>query len=68
VRQQFTGPAPAARTAHHHRYPLPSVQDHLDGYRAAGITDADVAWKAFFSCLFIGRRPGAEDEAGAEIG
>jgi SAM-dependent methyltransferase len=55
VREQFTGPV-QARTAHHHRYPLPSVRDHLDGYRAAGIRDADVAWKAFFSCLFVGRR------------
>lgn len=55
VRTRFTGPA-SARTAHHHRYPLPSVADHLDGYRAAGLTDADVAWKAFYSCLFVGRK------------
>lgn len=59
VRKQFTGPAPAS-TAHHHRYPLPSVADHLDGYRAAGVTDADVAWKAFFSCLFMGRKSSVE--------
>jgi hypothetical protein len=59
VRKQFTGPAPAS-TAHHHRYPLPSVADHLDGYRAAGVTDADVAWKAFFSCLFMGRKESGE--------
>jgi SAM-dependent methyltransferase len=60
VRKQFTGPA-SARTAHHHRYPLPSVTDHLDGYRAAGVTDADVAWKAFYSCLFIGRKDADAD-------
>jgi SAM-dependent methyltransferase len=59
VRKQFTGPV-SASTAHHHRYPLPSVADHLDGYRAAGVTDADVAWKAFFSCLFLGRKESGE--------
>ena len=41
--------------AHHHDGPLPSVEDHLDGYRAAGVTEADVAWKAFYTCLFMGR-------------
>lgn len=58
VRKQFTGPG-AASTKHHHRYPLPSVDDHLDGYRAAGVGDADVAWKAFYSCLFLGRKDDA---------
>lgn len=53
VRKQFTGPK-KAETAHHHNYPLPSVNDHLDGYRAAGLTDVDVAWKAFYTCLFLG--------------
>jgi SAM-dependent methyltransferase len=65
VRERFTGPA-KARTAHHHRYPLPSVADHLDGYRAAGLTDVDVAWKAFYSCLFVGRRGAAETRGSAE--
>jgi hypothetical protein len=41
---------------HHHNYPLPSVQDHLDGYAAAGITDVQVVWQAFYTCLFMGRR------------
>jgi trans-aconitate methyltransferase len=43
---------------HHHNYPLPSVRDHLDGYAAAGITDVEVAWRAFYTCLFMGRRAG----------
>jgi trans-aconitate methyltransferase len=34
--------------------------DHLDGYRAAGLTDVDVAWKAFYSCLFVGRSDSAD--------
>jgi SAM-dependent methyltransferase len=43
---------------HHHSYPLTSVQDHLDAYGAAGITDVEVPWRAFFSCLFMGRKAG----------
>jgi SAM-dependent methyltransferase len=42
---------------HHHNYPLASVEDHLDAYRAAGLTEVDIAWKVFYTCLFMGRRP-----------
>jgi SAM-dependent methyltransferase len=41
---------------HHHNYPLTSIQDHLDAFAAAGITDVDVVWRAFISCLFMGRK------------
>ncbi|HEX4832736.1 MAG TPA: class I SAM-dependent methyltransferase [Trebonia sp.] len=41
---------------HHHDYPLTSVQDHLDAFTAAGITDVEVVWRAFFTCLFMGRK------------
>jgi ubiquinone/menaquinone biosynthesis C-methylase UbiE len=58
VRKQFSAPKTAA-PAHHHNYPLPSAEDHLDGYRAAGLTEVDVAWKAFYTCLFTGRAPQA---------
>jgi SAM-dependent methyltransferase len=43
---------------HHHNYPLTSIQDHLDGLHAAGFTDVEIAWKAFYTCLFIGRKDG----------
>ena len=43
---------------HHHNYPLTSVQDHLDAFAAAGITDVEVPWRAFYTCLFMGRTPG----------
>jgi SAM-dependent methyltransferase len=56
VRKKFSPPR-ATTAKHHHNYPLPSAAAHLDGYRAAGVTDVDIAWKAFFSCLFIGRAP-----------
>jgi len=34
-----------------------SVQDHLDAFAAAGITDVEVPWRAFCTCLFMGRSP-----------
>ena len=43
---------------HHHNYPLTSVQDHLDAFGAAGITDVEVTWRAFITCLFTGRKAG----------
>ena len=61
VRREFTGPKDPG-TSHHHNYPLPSVDDHLDGYHAAGISEVDVAWKAFITCLFVGRRAQAAGE------
>ena len=43
---------------HHHDYPLTSIDDHLRGYAAAGITDVDVVWRALYTCLFVGRKDG----------
>jgi trans-aconitate methyltransferase len=48
--------APETGAKHAHSYPLPSVQDHLDGFAAAGITDVQIVWRAFYTCLFMGRR------------
>ena len=45
-------------TKHHHNYPLTSVQDHLDAFGAAGITDVEIPWRAFYTCLFLGRKAG----------
>jgi len=41
---------------HYHNYPLTSVQDHLDAFGAAGITDVEIPWRAFYTCLFMGRK------------
>lgn len=57
VRPRFNRPG-SQEAKHHHNYPLPSIADHLDGYAAAGITDVEIAWKAFYTCLFIGRKDG----------
>lgn len=40
---------------HHHNAPLCGVDDHLDGYRAAGVTDVEMPWKAFYTVLLAGR-------------
>ena len=40
---------------HHHNYPLTSVRDHLEAYAAAGVSDVEVVWRAFYTCLFMGR-------------
>jgi SAM-dependent methyltransferase len=41
---------------HHHNYPLTSVDDHLQALAAAGFTDVEMPWRAFFTCLFMGRK------------
>jgi SAM-dependent methyltransferase len=43
---------------HHHNYPLCGIQDHLDGIAAAGLTDVDMPWRAFYTCLFAARTAG----------
>ena len=55
VRARFVPPRP--ETKHHHNYPLPSIEDHLNAYADAGFTDVEIAWKAFYTCLFMGKKP-----------
>jgi trans-aconitate methyltransferase len=57
IRPAFAPPRSGEPT-HHHNYPLASIADHLRGFTAAGIEDLDIAWKAFYTCLFTGRRAG----------
>lgn len=45
---------------HHHNYPLTSISDHFDAFAAAGISDVEVPWRAFFTCLFMGRTSSRE--------
>jgi SAM-dependent methyltransferase len=53
ARKQFASAPEGPK--HHHNYPLTSVNDHLEAYAAAGITDVEVVWRAFYTCLFMGR-------------
>lgn len=43
---------------HHHNYPLTTIADHLQAFTAAGIDDVEIVWRAFITCLFMGRRSG----------
>jgi SAM-dependent methyltransferase len=55
VRRRFIGPR-NEEGRHHHNYPLTSIQDHLHAFAVAGIDDIEIAWKAFYTCLFMGRK------------
>jgi SAM-dependent methyltransferase len=55
VRPHFVGPSSGPK--HHHNYPLTSVTDHLAAFANAGITDVEIVWRAFYTCLFVGRKP-----------
>jgi SAM-dependent methyltransferase len=54
VRKRFVPPTPE-HLRHHHTYPLTSVRDHLDAFAAAGLTDVEVVWRSFVTCLFAAR-------------
>lgn len=51
VRKRFQAPTPK-QLRHHHNYPLTSVRDHMDAFAAAGLTDVEVVWRSFVTCLF----------------
>jgi SAM-dependent methyltransferase len=58
----FAGPN-AGNPTHPHFVPFPSMTDHLVALAEAGFTDCDLAWRAFYTCLFVGRLaqpPGVE--------
>lgn len=57
VRKRFIGPD-NDQGKHPHDYPFTSVRDHLDDLAAAGLDDVEVAWKAFYTCLFVARKAG----------
>lgn len=57
VRKKFAV-ADGPKLKHHHNYPLTSVADHLDGFAGAGINDVEIPWRAFYTCLFMGRKAG----------
>ena len=48
-------PVRGDRTHHHHTHPLAGVADHLQALAAAGLTDVDVPWRAFYTCLIVAR-------------
>ena len=44
-------------TGHSHDKPLPTVDEHLAGLAAAGFTDVAIPWRAFYTVLFMARKP-----------
>jgi SAM-dependent methyltransferase len=40
----------------HHDHVVPTLTDHLQAFRAAGITDVEMVWRSFTTCLFMGRK------------
>lgn len=57
VRDLFR-PPPRERACHRHEHPFPSVGDHFGAFAAAGLTDSEMVWRAFGTCLFMGRASG----------
>jgi SAM-dependent methyltransferase len=57
VRKRFIG-AGSDQGKHPHNYPFSSVAEHLDAFASAGIDDVELVWKAFYTCLFMGRKAG----------
>lgn len=49
-------PRTHSQLRHHHNYPLPTAEQHLDALAAAGFSDVDVPWRAFMTHLFMARR------------
>lgn len=46
-------------SGHSHDKPLPTVQHHLDGLRAAGLNDVETPWRGLYTCLFMARADGS---------
>jgi len=56
LRQARAGLVPARSAAHRHDHPLPTARQHLEALTAAGFTDLDMPWRAFWSVLILARR------------
>lgn len=57
IRKAFIGPD-NDQGKHPHDFPFSSVREHLDALAGAGLVDTEVAWKAFYTCLFVARKAG----------
>lgn len=44
---------------------LPTAKQHADALTAAGLTDLDMPWRAFFSVLILARKPSQDRATGA---
>jgi SAM-dependent methyltransferase len=54
VIKEFAGPN-AGEPTHPHYFPYPTPEGHLRSFADAGFVDTDLAWRAMYTCLFLGR-------------
>ena len=47
----------AGQPTHPHSYPLPTIADHVTAMSRARLEEIDMPWRAFYTCLILGRRP-----------
>ena len=58
VRPLFVPRNPTREVEHHHPPHLASIEQHVEGFFAAGIRDVQVPWRAFHTALLMGRKAG----------
>lgn len=60
LRQARTGLVAPNQPSHAHDRPLPTVDQHLTALTAAGFSDFDVPWRAFYTVLILAKSPTSE--------
>ena len=58
IRKRNQEPAKSPQLPRHrHDQPRPTMSDHIETMTGAGLTEAELVWKAFHTCLFMARKP-----------
>jgi SAM-dependent methyltransferase len=50
----FAGPG-AGKPTHPHYFPVPTIEEHLTSFADAGFGEFEMPWRAFYTCLFVGK-------------
>lgn len=56
IRDRFTGPRQRELKPHRQDYPLAGPDEHLRWIAEAGFETPDIAWRTFYTVLFVARR------------
>jgi SAM-dependent methyltransferase len=59
ARTALVPPPAGPRPEHHHVNRAPTIAEHLIALADAGFTDVEIPWRAFPTCLVMGRRDGS---------
>jgi trans-aconitate methyltransferase len=54
VIKEFAG-SNAGKPTHPHYFPFPTPEGHMRSFADAGFVETDLAWRAMYTCLFLGR-------------